>query len=122
MATPASTVSMTRAWSRWSAGTEASAEPAASDAAVVVVTTIIRVLEVSPPPSGPATYAYSPYAGLTPTSVALAIPSGTLLIAPGSPATRSARRSARRGRTDRAQDRSLTGRDGVTVVGGSGQQ
>ena len=60
----------------------------ASAAAVVVVITIIWVLDVSPPANGPAKLAYSPCTGFTPTSTAEAMPSGTLLIAPGNPATR----------------------------------
>jgi hypothetical protein len=75
-------------------------EPAASAAAVVVVTTISRVLTASPPPIGPAMLAYSPYTGFTPTSTADAIPSGTLAIAPGTPATASCRNVAGSGRSD----------------------
>jgi hypothetical protein len=44
----------------------------------------------------------APCAGLTPTSTAAAIPSGTLLIASGNPATRSARSYRRSGRTERS--------------------
>lgn len=76
------------------------AEPAASAAAVVVVTTISRMLTASPPPIGPAMLAYSPYTGLTPTSTAEAIPSGTLAIAPGTPATASCRKVPAGGRRD----------------------
>ena len=47
-------------------------------AAVVVVSTVSRVLTASPSPIGPATLAYNPYIGFTPASTADAIPSGTL--------------------------------------------
>jgi hypothetical protein len=53
-----------------------------------------------PPAIGPAKLAYRPRTGSTPTRTAAAIPSGTLPIAPGSPATRSARRDRRSGRTE----------------------
>src|SRR6202020_484259 len=76
---------------------------AASEAADVVVITISRVLELSPPAIGPAKPAYRPWTGLTPTRTAAAIPSGTLPIAPGNPATMSARRCRRTGRTERSQ-------------------
>src|SRR5690242_17591903 len=99
---PARMTSSDTAWGRWSAGTFCSAEPAARAAADVVVITIIRVLELSPPTMGPAKPAYRPCTGLTPARTAAAIPSGTLLIAPGRPATRSARRLARSGRTERS--------------------
>ncbi len=69
------------ATSRWADGTFCNAEPAASAAAEVVVITISRVFELSPPATGPAKPAYSPWTGLTPASTAAAIPSGTLLIA-----------------------------------------
>ena len=63
-------------------------DPAANAEAVVVVITISRVLlEESPPATGPAKLAYNPNTGLTPASTAEAIPSGTLPIAPGRPAT-----------------------------------
>ena len=75
-------------------------EPAASAAAVVVVTTISRVLTANPPPIGPAMLAYSPYTGFTPTSTADAIPSGTLAIARGTPATASCRNVAGSVRSD----------------------
>src|SRR5580658_3966528 len=84
--TPAISASSSSASGRWASGTPRSAEPAASDAADVVVITISRVLEVSPPATGPAKPAYRPCTGLTPTRTAAAIPSGTLLIAPGRPA------------------------------------
>ena len=48
------------ALSRFSAGMSASAEPAASEAAVVVVTTISFVLVDRPPPILPENDAYSP--------------------------------------------------------------
>src|SRR6201989_1818628 len=99
---PARITSSDTACGRWSAGTFCSAEPAARAAADVVVITIIRVLELSPPTMGPAKPAYRPCTGLTPARTAAAIPSGTLLIAPGRPATRSARRLARSGRTERS--------------------
>ena len=54
--------------------------------------TIIRVFELSPPAMRPEKLAYRPCTGLTPARTAAAIPSGTLLIAPGSPAMMSARR------------------------------
>jgi hypothetical protein len=73
---------------------------AASAAAVVVVTTISRVLTAGPSPIGPAMLAYDPYKGLTPTSKAQAIPSGTLAIAPGTPATASWRSLPGSGRSD----------------------
>src|SRR6202046_3796789 len=88
---------------RWSAGTPCSAEPAASAAAEVVVITIRRVLELRPPAIGPAKAAYRPCTGLPPPRPAAAIPSGTLLIAPGSPAIRSARRYRRSGLIERSQ-------------------
>jgi len=102
-AAPARITSSAIAPGRWSGGTPASAEPAASAAADVVVMTISRVCELSPPAMGPAKPAYSPCTGLTPASTAAAIPSGTLLIARGSPATMSARRWARSGPTVRTQ-------------------
>src|SRR5262249_32387819 len=83
------------------AGTPASADPAASAAAVVVVMTISRVLAVSPPVIGPAMAAYRPWIGFTPTSTAEAIPSGTFEIAPGTPAMTSWRRVARGGASRR---------------------
>ena len=91
-AIPARITSSDTACGRWAAGTLCNAEPAARPAADVVVITIIRVLELSPPTTGPAKPAYRPCTGLTPARTAAAIPSGTLLIAPGSPATMSARR------------------------------
>ena len=63
--------------------------PAARAAALVVVITISRVFDVNPPAIGPKPLAYSPYTGLTPARTLAAIPSGTLLIAPGRPATAS---------------------------------
>ena len=87
---------------RCAAGTPLSAEPAASAEADVVVMTIRRVLAVSPPVIGPAKLAYRPWTGLTPTRMAAAIPSGTLLTAPGSPASRSLPRYRRCGATDRS--------------------
>src|SRR3984957_1371532 len=101
--TPTMRASSSSAPGRWSAGTPCSAEPAASAAAEVVVITISRVLEERPPVIGPAKAAYRPCTGLTPTRTAAAIPSGTLLIAPGSPAIRSARRYRRSGLTERSQ-------------------
>lgn len=50
---PAITVSRNSACGRRSSGVEATAEPAASAAALVVVMTISLLLEVSPPPTGP---------------------------------------------------------------------
>ena len=44
--------------------------------------------------------AYSPYTGFTPTSTPDAIPSGTLAIAPGTPATASRRSAPGSGRSD----------------------
>src|SRR5450631_3957703 len=70
---------------RRSAGMACSAEPAASAAAEVVVITIIRVCELRPPAMRPEKLAYRPWTGLTPARTAAAIPSGTLLIAPGWP-------------------------------------
>src|SRR6478752_7311947 len=66
-------------------------DAAASDAALVVVMTISRVLVPKPPTIGPMKLAYRPDTGLTPASTPQAIPSGTLLIAWGRPANRSAR-------------------------------
>ncbi len=83
-------------------GTPCNAEPAASAAADVVVITIRRVLELRPPAIGPAKLAYRPWTGLTPARTAAAMPSGTRLIAPGSAASMSARRSGRCGRTARS--------------------
>lgn len=74
-------------------------------AAVVVVITISRVLEVRPPAIGPAMLAYRPYTGFTPISTAEAIPSGTLLIAPGNPATTSLPKFLRSGFIERPQAR-----------------
>ena len=54
ISTPAIRVSRNRAAGRWSAGTAATADPAASAAALVVVITIRRVLAVRPPAVGPA--------------------------------------------------------------------
>src|SRR5215207_1849715 len=105
MATPAMIVTRTRAWGRSAGSTPPRADPAASAAAEVVVITMSRVLDVSPPATGPAKLAYGPWIGLTPTRTAAAIPSGTLLIARGRPATRSARRFRRSGRTERSQRR-----------------
>jgi hypothetical protein len=68
-----------------------SAEPAASAAALVVVTSISCVLVVRPPAIGPAIDAYRPCTGLTPTSTLAAMPSGTPAIAQGTAANRSAR-------------------------------
>jgi hypothetical protein len=66
------------------------------------VITISRVLAVSPPVIGPAKLAYSPWTGFTPTKMAAAIPSGTLLTAPGNPASRSRPRYRRCGPTERS--------------------
>ena len=101
--TPVRMTSRATAAGRWAGGTLCRAEPAASAAADVVVMTISRVCELRPPAIGPAKPAYSPCTGLTPTSTAAAIPSGTLLIARGSPATISARRCARSGPMVRTQ-------------------
>lgn len=98
--TPASADSTNSASGRSALEKSPNAEPAANAAAVVVVTTISRVLTATPPPIGPAMLAYSPYTGLTPTSTAEAIPSGTLAIAPGTPATRSCRSVRRSGRSE----------------------
>lgn len=87
---------------RCAAGTPLSAEPAASADAEVVVITISRVLAVSPPVIGPAKLAYRPWTGFTPTKMAAAIPSGTLLTAPGSPASRSRPRYRRCGPAERS--------------------
>jgi hypothetical protein len=76
------------------------AEPAASAAALVVVMAISFVLALSPPATGPAKLAYSPCTGLTPVSTLAAMPSGTLPIAPGSPASASCFSVERRGATD----------------------
>ena len=86
-----------RAPARSAGSTPESAEPAASAAAVVVVMTISRVLAESPPAIGPKIAAYRPWIGFTPTSTAQAMPSGTLEMAPGTPATASSRRVARDG-------------------------
>ncbi len=51
---------------RWSWGSPATAEPAASEAAPVVVITISRVLDVRRPPIDPADLAYRPCVGSTP--------------------------------------------------------
>lgn len=51
--TPTRMTIKTRAPTRWSAGTVVSACPAVSDAAAVVVITIMRVLDSSPPTKGP---------------------------------------------------------------------
>src|SRR5260370_23509136 len=101
--TPTRITSSGIASGRSAGATFCSAEPAASAAADVVVITIIRVLELSPPATGPTKLAYSPCTGLTPARTAAAIPSGTLLIAPGSPATMSARRWDRSGPMPRSQ-------------------
>ena len=53
MSAPAIMVSRNRARGRSSSGTAATAEPAARAAALVVVMTIRRVLDVKPPPIGP---------------------------------------------------------------------
>jgi hypothetical protein len=47
------------------------------------------LFDVSPPATGPNPLAYSPYTGLTPASTLDAMPPGTLLIAPGRPASTS---------------------------------
>ena len=57
-------VSRNSARSRSSAGTFASADPAASAAALVVVMTMSLLLEVSPPPMGPKRLAYNPVHGV----------------------------------------------------------
>ena len=112
-AAPARSTSRAMAPGRWAGATPCRAEPAASAAADVVVMTMSRVCELSPPAIGPAKPAYSPCTGLTPARTAAAIPSGTLLIARGSPATRSARRCARSGPIVRSQ-RPVAARDGRT--------
>jgi hypothetical protein len=68
----------------------------------VVVITMRRVFADSPPVIGPAKLAYKPWTGLTPAKMAAAIPSGTLLTAPGSPASRSRPRYRRCGPTERS--------------------
>jgi hypothetical protein len=60
MTAPATNVSITIAGSRSAAGRPPTAEPAASAAALVVVMTMRRVLEVNPPAIGPAKLAYRP--------------------------------------------------------------
>jgi hypothetical protein len=57
MSAPASTVRRNSARGRSASATVVTAEPAASAAALVVVITMSRVLEVSPPPIGPKTLA-----------------------------------------------------------------
>ncbi len=103
IATPAISVSTSSAAGRSALLTFATAEPAASDAAVVVVMTIRRVLAERPPAIGPAKLAYSPWIGLTPARMPDAMPSGTLPIAPGRPATRSDLSSPRPGLRVRSQ-------------------
>ena len=93
IATPAMSVSRNNACGRSAGARPESAEPAASAAALVVVTTISWVLLVSPPISGPANEAYNPWIGLTPVNTLAAIPSGTLPIALGTPTIASDRNS-----------------------------
>ena len=122
---PANSVSSRRAALRSWAGTPASTEPAAKAAALVVVTTIRRVLEKRPPAIGPTRLAYNPWIGLTPASTLAAMPSGTLPMAPGTPATASERRvrastrlaahQARRSRGGRRTGRSWRGVVGRAV-------
>ena len=90
MMAPASSVSRISAEDLSASGTSASAEPAASADALVVVITMSLVLVCMPPNTGPTRLAYRPWIGLTPASTPDAMPSGTLAMAPGSPATRSA--------------------------------
>src|SRR4051812_32265094 len=99
MTRPATRVSQTTAAERRSAGVAANADPAASAAALVGVTTMSHVLDVRPPPIGPAKLAYRPCTGLTPASTLVAMPLGRPLRAPARPASRSPLRSARWGRT-----------------------
>src|SRR6202034_3432920 len=101
---------------RWAGLTDCSAEPAASAAAEVVVITIIRVSELRPPAMRPEKLAYRPCTGLTPARTAAAIPSGTLLIAPGSPATMSARRWDRSGPTERSQRPAATTGERIACI------
>src|SRR6478609_7244069 len=112
---PASSVSRVSAPARWASSTTATPDPAASDAALVVVMTISWVLEPNPPINGPIALAYRPDTGLTPARTPEAIPSGTLLIAFGRPATRSARRFSLRGATLRSQP--VTGETTLISVG-----
>src|SRR4051794_24175919 len=92
MTTPAMAVSSRSAPDRSPDGTEARAEPAANADALVVTMTMSLVLWDRPPATGAAKQAYRPCTGLTPASTLAAMPSGTLLIAPGSPARASWRR------------------------------
>ena len=103
MAAPAMRVSQSIASERSSPWKGAMADPAASAAALVVVITMSRVELVRPPATGPAKEAYRPWAGLTPARTLAAMPSGTLEMAPGRPATRSARKCLRRGLTSPTQ-------------------
>src|SRR3954453_1438743 len=100
-------VSRDKALDRLASGTAATAEPAARAGALVVVMTINRLLDVRPPPIGPKMLAYRPCTGFTPARTPAAIPSGTPLIAPGRPATRSLRTAPRSGATDRSQRSAL---------------
>src|ERR1700712_15293 len=97
MRSPAISVSSVIAPARCAGATEDRADPAARAAALVVVTTIRRVLEVRPPATRPAALAYSPLTGLTPASRPEAMPSGTLPMAPGTPANISPNKVERSG-------------------------
>src|SRR4051794_13562654 len=98
--TPVRTVNKNNAAGRSAAGTLTRVEPAASAAALDVLTIISRVLVVKPPASGPAKFAYRPYIGLTPASTAAAMPLGIQPTALVRPAIASARRWRRSGRRD----------------------
>ena len=60
MATPARITSRNRASTRSAGSTPSMAEPAASAEALVVVMIMSRVLDASPPATGPAKLAYRP--------------------------------------------------------------
>lgn len=95
MIAPARSVRRNSASVRFVGSTGAKLDPAANAAALVVVTTISRVLLVIPPAIGATRLAYSPCTGFTPASTLAAIPSGTPPIATGSPATASVRSAPR---------------------------
>ena len=99
---PAISVSRNSAAGRSSGLKFSTADPAASAAALVVVMTMSLVLAVRPPATGPAKLAYKPWIGLTPARTLAAMPSGTLPMAPGRPATASVFIVRRSGATDRS--------------------
>src|SRR5215213_7254532 len=95
---PAMTVTRNSADGRSAGGTDATALPPASAAALVVAINIRRVLAVAPPTIGPTALAYSPWIGLMAARTLAAMPSGTLPIAPGNPAIASERSRRHEGR------------------------